>query len=204
MNLLSFCLLFFPGMIVAFSWRSSDLYACVTGAIVDRGCRMKKKARFVQDCMSAAPVTITSDDSLQTAQDLLRSRNVRELPVVDHGRLVGIVTDRDLREVAPSYPLFRSEDEIAMYMQKLKVAAAMTVDPLVVSPKTVLVDAARLLHTYRIGSLPVVENDQLVGIISVSDVLQLFVEQNHADAVGERPSRSRRTAATKPIGRMDG
>jgi acetoin utilization protein AcuB len=189
-------------MIVAFLSKNSVL-DCVARAVVDRGCRMKKKARLVRDCMSAAPVTITSDDSLQIAQDLFRSRSVRELPVVDHGRLVGIVTDRDLREVAPSYPLFRNEDEIAMYMQKLKVAAAMTVDPLVVSPTTVLVDAARLLHTYRIGSLPVVENDRLVGIISVSDVLKLFVEQNLSEAVGKRPSRSRRTAATKPFGRMD-
>ncbi len=54
----------------------------------------------------------------------------------------------------------------------------MTVDPLVVSPQTPLVEAAELLHTHRIGSLPVVENDKLMGIISVSDILKTFIEQN--------------------------
>ncbi len=54
----------------------------------------------------------------------------------------------------------------------------MTVDPLVVSPQTPLVVAAELLNTHRIGSLPVVENDQLLGIISVSDLLNKFIEQN--------------------------
>ena len=130
--------------------------------------------------MSASPITVGSEDSLQTALDLLHRRNIRELPVVDNGRLIGIVTDRDLREIAPSYPIFRSEQEIRSQMENLKVAAAMTVDPIVVRPETPIVEAAKLLKTYRIGSLPVVEDGKLVGIISVTDLLKLFISQNEA------------------------
>ena len=140
--------------------------------------RKKKQPVMVEDCMSKSPVTISSTDSLQSAIDLLLRYNIRELPVIDFGRLAGIVTDRDLRQVSPSYPVFRDQQEIRCYLQNLKVASAMTGDPLVVSPQTPLVEAAELLHTHRIGSLPVVENDKLLGIISVSDLLKTFIEQN--------------------------
>ena len=140
--------------------------------------RKKKQPVMVEDCMSKSPVTISSTDSLQSAIDLLQKYNIRELPVIDFGRLAGIVTDRDLRQVSPSYPVFRDQQEIRCYLQNLKVASAMTVDPLVVSPQTPLVEAAELLHTHRIGSLPVVENDKLLGIISVSDLLKTFIKQN--------------------------
>lgn len=128
--------------------------------------------------MSAPPFTISSEDSLENAIDLIHKHNIRELPVVDHGKLIGIVTDRDLREIAPSYPIFRDQQEIRRYLKTLKVASAMTVDPLVVSPDTPLVEAAKLLTTYRIGSLPVVENERLVGMISVSDLLKDFIDNS--------------------------
>ena len=140
--------------------------------------RRSKGTEQVRDLMSAPPRTITSQDSLQSAMELLHKHNIRELPVVEHGRLIGIVTDRDLREIAPSYPIFRDQQEIRRYLQTLTVASAMTVDPVVVSPDTPLVEAARLLHSYRIGSLPVVEREKLVGIISVSDMLKKFIEQS--------------------------
>ncbi len=110
--------------------------------------------------------------------ELLHKHNIRELPVVEHGELIGIVTDRDLREVAPSYPVFRDQQEIRYHLQNLKVARAMTVDPLKISPESSLLEAAKLLQTYRIGALPVVENGRLVGIISVTDLLKAFIEQN--------------------------
>ncbi len=138
----------------------------------------KKTSLCVNDCMSKAPITVSSSDSLQSALDLLYKHDIRELPVIDFGRLAGIVTDRDLRQVAPSYPVFRDQQEIRVYLQSLKVASAMTVDPLVVTPQTPLVEAAELLLTHRIGSLPVVEDRKLVGILSVSDLLKTFIQQN--------------------------
>ena len=136
-----------------------------------------KKNELVRDRMSPSPITIGSDESLEVAMHSLRKHNIRELPVVEHGKLIGIITDRDLREIAPSYPLFRSEQEIRATMQSLKVAKAMTADPMVVSPETPLVEAANILITYRIGSLPVVQDGKLVGIISVTDLLKAFVEE---------------------------
>lgn len=128
--------------------------------------------------MSKVPLTVSSGDSLQAAIDLLVKHNIRELPVMEHGKLAGIVTDRDLRQVAPSYPVFRDQEEIRCYLQNLKVHSAMTVDPIVIAPDDPLVEAAKLLRTYRIGSLPVVEDERLIGIITVSDLLNAFVEQN--------------------------
>ena len=136
------------------------------------------KALTVGDCMSVDPVTVAPRDSLQRVIELLRRRDIRAVPVVEDGKLVGIVTDRDVRQVAPAYPLFREEEEIRRYTENLTVTAAMSADPLTVSPTTPLVEAAKILETYRISSLPVVEGVRVVGILSVTDLLRVFVAQN--------------------------
>ena len=145
--------------------------------------KIARKPR-VRDRMSSDPFTVGPNDSLQSVVDLLRRRDIRAVPVVEEGRLVGIVTDRDLRQVAPSYPLFRDEDEIRRYTENLKVTAAMTADPFRISPDASLIEAAKLLEIYRIGALPVVDGETLVGMISVTDLLRVFIEQNE-EAVNE-------------------
>jgi len=136
------------------------------------------KALTVGDCMSVDPVTVAPTDSLQRVIELLRRRDIRAVPVLEDGKLVGIVTDRDVRQVAPAYPLFRDEEEIRRYTENLTVTAAMSADPMTVSPATPLVEAAKILETYRISSLPVVEGFRVVGILSVTDLLRVFVAQN--------------------------
>lgn len=128
--------------------------------------------------MSIDPVSVAPKDSLQRVIELLRRRDIRTVPVVEDGRLVGIVTDRDVRQVAPAYPLFRDEEEIRRYTENLTVTAAMTADPMTVTPMTPLVEAAKILETYRISSLPVVEDFRVVGMLSVNDLLRVFVAQN--------------------------
>jgi len=128
--------------------------------------------------MSVDPVTVAPNDSLQRVVELLRRRDIRAVPVVEDGRLIGIVTDRDVRQVAPAYPLFRDEDAIRRYTENLTVTAAMTADPMTVAVDAPLVEAAKILETYRISSLPVLDRHRLVGIISVMDLLRVFVEQN--------------------------
>lgn len=128
--------------------------------------------------MSVDPVTVAPNDSLQRVVELLRRRDIRAVPVVESGKLVGIVTDRDVRQVAPAYPLFRDEDEIRRYTENLTVTAAMTADPMTVGVDSSLVEAAKILETYRISSLPVVDGHKLVGILTVTDLLRVFVEQN--------------------------
>lgn len=141
---------------------------------------MAKATKFltVGDYMSVDPVTVAPQDSLRRVIELLRRRDIRAVPVVEDGKLVGIVTDRDVRQVAPAYPLFRDDDEIRRYTENLTVTAAMSADPMTVSPLTPLVEAAKILETYRISSLPVVEGFRVVGILSVTDLLRVFVAQN--------------------------
>src|SRR5512134_2379881 len=115
-----------------------------------------KKFLTVRQCMSVDPVTVDPKDSLQRVVELLRRRDIRSVPVVEFGKLVGIVTDRDVRQVAPGYPLLRDEEEIHHYMKNLTVTAAMTADPMTIAPEAPLVEAAKILETYRIRSLPVV------------------------------------------------
>ena len=137
----------------------------------------------VRDCMTVDPMTVGPRDSLQKAIELLRRRDIRSIPVVEEDKLIGIVTDRDIRQVAPAYPLFRDEEEIRRYTENLTVTAAMTADPMTIAPDAPLVQAAKVLETYRISSLPVVDGKKLVGMISVMDLLRAFVEQNEDAAV---------------------
>lgn len=139
---------------------------------------MKTAAKRVADCMTVDPATVAPRDPLDKVVQLLRRRDIRAVPVVEDGKLIGIVTDRDVRQVAPAYPLFRDEVEIRHYTENLTVTAAMTADPMTVSSDTPLVEAAKILETYRISSLPVVDDGKLVGILSVTDLLRVFVEQN--------------------------
>ena len=132
--------------------------------------------------MTCDPASVGPNDSLQRVIELLRRRDIRSVPVLEDGRLIGIVTDRDVRQVAPAYPLFRDEDEIRRYTENLTVTAAMTADPMTVSPDTPLVEAAKVLETYRISSLPVLDHDRLVGMLTVTDLLRAFVEQNEEKA----------------------
>lgn len=131
----------------------------------------------VRDCMTIDPATVGSKDSLQTVIQLLRRRDIRSVPVVDDGRLVGIVTDRDIRQVTPAYPLFR-DDEIHRYTEQLTVTAAMTADPMTIAPDASIVDAAKILETYLFNSLPVVDEQRLVGVLTITDLLRVFVDQN--------------------------
>ena len=136
------------------------------------------RVKRVRDCMTCDPASVGPNDSLQRVIELLRRRDIRSVPVLEGGRLIGIVTDRDVRQVAPAYPLFRDEDEIRRYTENLTVTAAMTADPMTIAPDAPLVDAAKVLETYRISSLPVIDGTALVGMLTVIDLLRAFVEQN--------------------------
>jgi acetoin utilization protein AcuB len=128
--------------------------------------------------MTVDPPTVGPKDSLKKVVELLRRRDIRSVPVVEDGKLVGIVTDRDVRQVAPAYPFIRDEDEIRRYTENLTVTAAMTADPMTISSGAAVVEAAKVLETYRISSLPVVDEQKLVGILTVTDLLRVFIDQN--------------------------
>jgi acetoin utilization protein AcuB len=129
----------------------------------------------VKDFMMRGPVTIQSDALVQGAAQLMRSRKLRHLPVVDHGgRLVGIVTDRDLRQVIFDPGVQARLGEAADALRTLKVREIMTWGVVTVRPESAIRDAAWLMREQRVGALPVVDHGRLVGILTERDVLRAF------------------------------
>jgi acetoin utilization protein AcuB len=129
----------------------------------------------VADIMTSNPITIRRDTPLSAVIGLMKSHHCRQLPVVDEGRLVGIVTDRDIRLVMNS-PLImhdRSDDQTLLTFTTAE--ACMTADPMTVEPSTPAAQAALLLKTYKFGALPVVHEGRLVGIVTVSDILNSYM-----------------------------
>ena len=142
---------------------------------------MKRSFRTirVREVMTTSPVTVSPEDSLQRALDLLDKYQVHELPVVGHnGQLVGIATRGDLKLLTPVYPLFPAQEEIRQTLRALKVATAMTVEPVVIGPEATLLEATKRLLEHGIGSLLVAEGNRLLGLLSVSDILRLVIEQH--------------------------
>ncbi len=132
---------------------------------------------LVKNRMKRDPVAVKKDDSFRYALKLIRKEGIRHLPVLDGKKVVGIVTDRDLRQAAPSPATTLEVHELNYLLERLKIEAIMTKKVITVTPETTLLDAAKLLFTHRIGCLPVVEHDELVGIITETDILRAYVEQ---------------------------
>jgi len=130
---------------------------------------------FVRDWMTPNPVYITPKTTLPQAHRLIKDRHIRRLPVMDSGRLVGIVTLGDIRETEPSPATSLSIHELNYLLDQLPVEKFMTRDPITVLPMTTIQEAASLMLTYKISGLPVMDGGQLVGIITESDIFRMLV-----------------------------
>jgi acetoin utilization protein AcuB len=151
---------------------------------------------LVEDRMTKSPITIKRDDSFQTALNLLRQGGVRHLPVLEGKKLVGILTDRDLRQASPSPATSLSIYEIKYLLNKIVVEDLMVKDVITVPPATTIESAAKLLCEHKIGALPVVnEKEELLGIITETDILETFVQ---ATGLGEPSSRIEVEMEDKP------
>jgi nucleotide-binding universal stress UspA family protein/predicted transcriptional regulator len=115
--------------------------------------------------MSKSPVTANPDEKLSTVEARMRQGGFRCVPVIDKGKVVGVVTDRDLRSHTG-------------YTDHTEVRLAMSEAVLTVTPDTTIGEAAQLLLEQKIGGLPVVEDDRLVGIITTSDILKAFAQKS--------------------------
>ena len=134
---------------------------------------------FLRERIQRNPVTISPDASFFEARNLIHEKGIRHLPVVDKsGKLVGIVTDGDIREAAPSDATLLSVQELNYLLGKLKVSAFMTPkDKLItITPDALIEEAVQLMHDHKIGSLPVVEGKRLYGIFTETDALDHFVD----------------------------
>ncbi len=126
--------------------------------------------------MTRNVITGTPHMSHHEALDLLRKHKIQRLPVVDGKRLVGIVCEEDLLSTAPSPATTLSVYEIYTLLDKLTLDKIMVTPVVVVGPDCPLVDAAQIMMQRKIGCLPVLEHDELVGIITETDVLRILVE----------------------------
>lgn len=131
----------------------------------------------LSEIMSRGLITVDKSASLRRARRILDRHRIRHLLVMDGKRLVGIVTDRDLRQAAPSSksPLTISERE--EFMDELKVVEVMSRKLITASPDTTVREAARVMVSEKIGCLPVVNGNQLIGIVTETDLLEMLVRE---------------------------
>jgi acetoin utilization protein AcuB len=130
---------------------------------------------LVQDVMHTSVVTITPDTTLPEAIRLAGQRGVRHLPVVEDGQLVGIVSDRDLKRAMASPATSLDVRELNYLLDRLRVAEIMTRTVITTGAMFPVEEAARVMVQEKIGALPVTEGGRLVGIVTETDVLDLFV-----------------------------
>jgi acetoin utilization protein AcuB len=134
---------------------------------------------FMREKINRNPVTIGPDASFYEARALIHDKGIRHLPIVEKDkRLVGIVTDRDIREAAPSDATLLSVQELHYLLGKLKVSSFMTPKEklITITPDTLIEEAVQLMHDHKIGCLPVVEGDKLYGIFTETDALAHLVD----------------------------
>jgi acetoin utilization protein AcuB len=130
----------------------------------------------VLDIMTASPFTIRVDKSLREALDLMQEHQFKHLPVISRGgHLVGVVSDRDCRHALNSPFVMRERWQDEDLLNTLMVRAVMTPAPIIVEPNASADEAARLMLTHRIGCLPVMRGETLVGIVTRSDLLVAFM-----------------------------
>jgi acetoin utilization protein AcuB len=128
---------------------------------------------LVQDVMTRDVVTLIPEQTLRDAITLLRRERIRHLPVVDGPRVVGIVTDRDVKRATPSVVAGIRNDEYDNSLRTITVDQLMTRDPITVSSRASLKSAVEIFINMRIGALPVVDEGRLVGILTDVDVLRV-------------------------------
>jgi acetoin utilization protein AcuB len=131
--------------------------------------------QLVKDWMTTSVVTISKNTTLPQARQIMLQHNIRHLPVVGDGELVGIVTWGDIRRESASNATSLTRWELNTILDALPVRRFMTASPLTVTPLTGVARAAQIMVEEKIGGLPVVDQGRLVGIITESDILRIVI-----------------------------
>jgi acetoin utilization protein AcuB len=134
---------------------------------------------FMREKINRNPVTIGPEASFYEARALIHDKGIRHLPVVNkNNQLIGIVTDGDIREAAPSDATLLSVQELHYLLGKLKVSSFMTAKEklITITPDTLIEEAVQLMQNHKIGCLPVLEGDKLYGIFTETDALAHLVD----------------------------
>ncbi len=137
--------------------------------------------------MMRNPVFVDEDDSMKKAMDILKDREIRHLPVLKGGeKLVGIVSERDIKQASPSPATALEIREIYYLLDKVKVKQIMTRRVYTISPGASVEEAALIMREKKIGCLPVVEGGRLVGILTETDILDAFLDSMGVSGPGYR------------------
>jgi acetoin utilization protein AcuB len=128
----------------------------------------------IRDMMTRNPITVDSETLVLDARRIMKENNIRRLPIVDKGKLVGIVTKHDLLEAAPSPATSLSIYELNYLLSKMKVKDIMKKNPTTVTPDTPFEEALKVGQEKKIGGFPVVEGEKLVGMTTESDIIRFL------------------------------
>jgi len=131
----------------------------------------------VKDIMKSPVRTIFSDEPIINAIKMMKELGFRRLPVLDRdNNLVGIVTDRDLRQATNSPVVFHDISYDEYLVNEIRVGACMSSMPVTITPEADIVDAARIMENMKIGGVPVVDNTgRIVGMVTVSDLINYLI-----------------------------
>jgi acetoin utilization protein AcuB len=140
---------------------------------------------LVETWMSKPVITVNADDSMQKATTLLKEKHIRILPVMEDAKLVGIITDRDLKRASASDATTLEIHELVYLLSKIKVKEIMTIDPITVPPYYTIEETSRILLEKKISGVPVVNDEgQMIGIITRYDLLRVLVNLTGVDKLG--------------------
>lgn len=144
---------------------------------------------LVKDFMTGEVTSLQETDTLLDAAMVFVRSSFRHLPVLRGKKVVGIITERDVKQFAPSLLSRTTAEEYNQIMETTPISRVMTKNPTTVRPEQPIFDAAQILHNRRVGCLPVVKNDELVGIVTTTDLLGLLIRMMEEKGLGEaRPS----------------
>lgn len=132
------------------------------------------KALKVRDVMTTDPLTMAPEESLMEALQTMRLRSIRRIPIMLDGKLVGLLTEGDLKRAEPS-TLSDTQEHFTQVMEGTPISRIMIENLVTTSPDTTLLEAAQVLWTNKYGALPVLEGERLVGILTDNDLLGALV-----------------------------
>lgn len=133
-------------------------------------------ATRVRDIMQEKIVTISAGERLSTVEDIMTLGRVRHMPVVHGGKLVGVVSERDLLRASLSCLTSFADDERRAFLHVVEISRVMSSPPVVIPPDAEVEEAALVMAERRIGCLPVLDGDELVGLLTETDLLRYFAE----------------------------
>ncbi len=131
---------------------------------------------FVKNKMTANPFTISPDHTIPDAYEIMTKHGIKRLPVLQDGKLVGVVSREDIAHASPSKATSFTVGELTYLLAKTKISKVMKRNPVAISPNALLEEAALLMRDNGVGFLPVVEDGKLVGVITESDIFDSFIE----------------------------